>query len=425
MARHPIAYVRRSAPGASLSYQEQREAVRRLAEQHGDADALTELVDAGKSGAAALGSLGGTGRGTRSRRHAYAELREQITSGQVSAVYAYSLSRLARSTRELLDLAESMAAHGTALRLAKEGAQDFGTPAGRLFVSVLAAVATFEAEVHRDRTADRIAGQRERGEYVGRQPFGYRIEAGQLAPVADEQAIIRRVHDAYATAQTLEATAKALNASGLASPTGGTWQPTTVRRILARSGALGPPDRRRAGSRIRPVAMFARLMYCATCGGLLSPARKQRPSGEWIGYRCAQSRYDPRHGSPGLIAEAAVRSWAEGEAARLRVPYDMLERRTGDETARQALAERRQRVVELFVSGSIPRAEYDGLVADVDARLAAADARAELVAIPPAVDWSGPPEAIQPVLAALWERVTVDLPARAFVADWRVPEWRS
>jgi DNA invertase Pin-like site-specific DNA recombinase len=422
MSRQPVAYIRRSAPGASISYEEQRAAVVDLAARHGDGK-LVELVDAGRSGAAAAGAFGGTRRG--GRRRAYQELRSMIADGRVSAVYAYSLSRLARSTRELLDLAEASAAEGVRWHIVKEGTQDFTTPAGRLFVTILAAVSTFEAEVASDRTADRIAAQRERGEFVGRPPFGYRIEGGHLVEVAAEQRVIAKVISTYRSAGTYEATASALNADGIPSPTGTYWRPGTIRRILDRAGVLGPRSRRRPGSRSVPSATFTRLLYCAHCGGLLSPSRKVRPSGEWIGWRCPRARHDPRHPRPALIADAAVRAWAVEEAARLRVPFDGVELHAADEQERAALAERRLRVVDAYESGSISRTDFMARIAGVDALLAQLDERVEVAAVPPAVDWSEPDEVVQPILAALWERVEVDIANRTFAATWRVPEWRA
>src|SRR5687767_12505417 len=109
----PLAYLRRSGTttnGGHVSYAVQEAAVLELAQRDGHGD-VERIVEWGKSGAAEAGAFGGTGRG--GRRKAYAVLKERIAAGEVSVLYAYSLSRLARSTRELLDLAETCAAIGT------------------------------------------------------------------------------------------------------------------------------------------------------------------------------------------------------------------------------------------------------------------------------------------------------------------------
>jgi DNA invertase Pin-like site-specific DNA recombinase len=120
VSRKPFAYLRRSHAGPSnhngrVSFDAQRAAVIELAARRGDAEPEL-IVDWGLSGAAASGTFGGTGRG--GRRRAYLDLRAAIEADAVSALYAYSLSRLARSTRELLDLAETCVAHGVPIRLA-------------------------------------------------------------------------------------------------------------------------------------------------------------------------------------------------------------------------------------------------------------------------------------------------------------------
>jgi DNA invertase Pin-like site-specific DNA recombinase len=425
-----LAYIRRSAPGASLSYAEQRDAVTALAARHGNTT-LDELVENGRSGADAKSAFGGTGRG--GNRRAYRDLRERIAQGGVSVVYAYNLSRLARSTRELLDLAEACADTGTVLRTVKEGEQNFTTPSGRLFLTLLGAIAAFEAESASDRTHDRVAGQRERGEYVGRPPYGFRIKGGKnngggpltLVPIASEQAVIRRVKKTFATSRTYEATAKALNAAGVKSPTGIWWRSGTVRRVLDRQGILGTRLGRRPGSRALASAIFVRLLYCNFCDGLLSPKRKFRGGRDWTAYQCTRARFEPQHPRPQMVSEQVVLDWARRETARMRIPYDELVVREQDEKQRAVLEGQRGRLVDLRVDDRISRADYDRRVGVIDAQIAELEARERVVDIPKAIDWSRPPAAVQPVLAAMWRRVVVNLSAKTFEAEWTVPEWRA
>src|SRR5437762_1612387 len=98
MPSHPVAYVRRSSTSnghgnGRISFDTQRTAVLELALRRGDA-APELIVEWGHSGADAATAFGGSGRG--GKRRAYRELRARIDAGQVSALYAYSLSRLAR-----------------------------------------------------------------------------------------------------------------------------------------------------------------------------------------------------------------------------------------------------------------------------------------------------------------------------------------
>lgn len=169
----PVAYLRRSPDQGSgaMGFEVQRTQVMELAKRHDDEPEL--LVEWGYSGAGGSGAFGGTGRGGRLKE--WGRLRDRITAGEVSGLYAYSLSRLARSSKELLELAEDCATHGVRVHLAKEGTLDFSSASGRLYLTVLAAVSTFEADVASERARDRNQLARDQGKWLGKTPLGYRL----------------------------------------------------------------------------------------------------------------------------------------------------------------------------------------------------------------------------------------------------------
>ncbi len=167
-----VAYLRRSSDrnGGAESYEAQKAAVLDLAKRHGEPEPEL-VVEWGRSGADA----GSTARG--GKRRAWPKLRQRIRDGEVTALYSYSLSRLARSTRELLDVIEDCDRGGVPVVLAKEGPVNGNTASGKLYLTVLGAVATFEAEVAAERVKDAHAAKRARGEVVWRLPYGQRIGA--------------------------------------------------------------------------------------------------------------------------------------------------------------------------------------------------------------------------------------------------------
>ncbi len=100
--------------------------------------------------------------GARPQLH---KLLDEIQPGQVLTVY--KLDRIARSLRDLLNILERLEATGCGIRSLSEPI-DTGTPAGRLMIQMLGAVAEFERSLIRERS---IAGQRaaiERGSVPGR-----------------------------------------------------------------------------------------------------------------------------------------------------------------------------------------------------------------------------------------------------------------
>lgn len=85
-------------------------------------------------------------------------------------LYCESFSRLARNTRDLLDITEKLDAKGVKFISQKE-AVDTSTPAGRFMLTVFAALAELERENILQRQAEGIAIAKAEGKYTGRQPI--------------------------------------------------------------------------------------------------------------------------------------------------------------------------------------------------------------------------------------------------------------
>lgn len=426
---YPVAYLRRSHAtnghdgNGRISFDVQRAAVLEVAARRGDPEPEL-IVEWGVSGAAAAGAFGGTGRG--GRRRAIHDLRRRIEAGEVSALYAYSLSRLARSTRDLLDLAETCTAHRVPIRLAKEGDIDGTTPSGRLYLTVLAAVATFEAEVAAERGKDRNAAMRDRGAHVGRPPFGWLIgDEGRLVPDPVTGPTVKRVLKLYRQLKSPAKVAQALNDAKIAAPKGGRWADGTIRRILARQpGARMPVTV--AGSRAVPAAAFARLIRC-WCGSLMTPQRKAYTTrtGEartWVGYNCTTARYNRGHGRPSRIAEKAMLLAAKTEAQRLRLP-ELLAIEEKAAASRADLDARRGRIIDALEAGTITRAEAEPRLAKIASQVEAIEAETIIIKVP-TIDWTWPPERLNEVLRTLWTDIRLDKALRP-TFEWTVPEWRA
>jgi len=95
------------------------------------------------------------------------ELLDYVREGDT--VIACKLDRLARSTRHLLDIVEKLTAKRVTLKVLNIDL-DTGTPTGKLMLTMLGAIATFEREMMLERQADGIARARQEGKYTGREP---------------------------------------------------------------------------------------------------------------------------------------------------------------------------------------------------------------------------------------------------------------
>ncbi len=80
------------------------------------------------------------------------------------------LDGLARSTRDLLDIAEKLKEAGAGLRSLAEPWADTTSPAGRMVLTVFAGIAEFERELIHQRTSSGRVAAKARGVRLGRPP---------------------------------------------------------------------------------------------------------------------------------------------------------------------------------------------------------------------------------------------------------------
>lgn len=106
--------------------------------------------------------------GTRRDRPELARLLDHLRPGDVVTVAR--LDRLARSTRDLLDIAERIQAAGAGLRSLAEPWADTTTPAGRMVLTVFAGIAEFERSLIIERTKHGREAAKARGVKFGPRP---------------------------------------------------------------------------------------------------------------------------------------------------------------------------------------------------------------------------------------------------------------
>ncbi|EDL7089086.1 recombinase family protein [Salmonella enterica subsp. enterica serovar Agona] len=106
--------------------------------------------------------------GTHAKRPELARMLDHLRAGDVVTVTR--LDRLARSTRDLLDIAEQLQARGAGLRSLAEPWADTTSPAGRMVLTVFAGIAEFERSLIIDRTRRGREAAKGRGVQFGRRP---------------------------------------------------------------------------------------------------------------------------------------------------------------------------------------------------------------------------------------------------------------
>jgi DNA invertase Pin-like site-specific DNA recombinase len=103
--------------------------------------------------------------GTQKDRPELAKLIDRMTEGDV--VVIESLSRLGRSTKDLIELTELFQSRGVHLVSLKENI-DTSTSTGKLLFTLMSAIAQFERDTIADRTREGLRAARARGRMGGR-----------------------------------------------------------------------------------------------------------------------------------------------------------------------------------------------------------------------------------------------------------------
>jgi DNA invertase Pin-like site-specific DNA recombinase len=215
-----------------VSLEAQRERLAAYATAHG-LDLVGVEVDAGISG-----------KVPPAQRPGLARALELVRNDAADGVVVLKLDRLSRSTRDVLDLVDECGRAGWRLVSVSEHL-DTATAAGRLVLTVLAALSQMEREQVAERTCfamDAIAREgRGRSRFT---PYGWRTADGEaenrkgdrspLVAHPDEQAALKRIIRHRKQEKGARRIAAALNRQGANPRSGKPWTPESVAAILRR-----------------------------------------------------------------------------------------------------------------------------------------------------------------------------------------------
>lgn len=158
---------------------------------------------------------------------------DAVTSQSGAVLVVYSLSRLARSIRDTLSIAEKLAKASADLVSLSEDLNT-ASAAGKMIFRLLAVLAEFERDLISERTRAGLAVLRARNERIGQVPYGKRLSPDGKTLETDpaELDVMRAVRGWRAAGWSLRGIARELDARKIPTKNGGpAWSASSVRHL--------------------------------------------------------------------------------------------------------------------------------------------------------------------------------------------------
>ena len=168
-------------------------------DQHIDTQLFQLRELAAKRGYTIVGQYTDKGiSGTKSRRPGLDALMADARRRKFDMIFVAAFDRIARSTRHFLQVLDELTSYDVEFASARE-AIDTSGPMGRLFLTIIGAMATLENDICRERIRQGMARRRLMGLPVGRQPLDVnhdsivadRVGGMSLTAVASKYSISR------------------------------------------------------------------------------------------------------------------------------------------------------------------------------------------------------------------------------------------
>ncbi len=153
--------------------------------------------------------------GANIERPAFQRLLADIEARKIDVVVVYKVDRLSRSLLDFAKVMERFSASGASF---VSVTQNFSTAdaMGRLTLNMLMSFAEFERSMISERTRDKIAASRRRGQWTGGPvPFGYSAKEKKLYVNEVEAQVVREAFTLFVQHRQMATVARMLNERGL------------------------------------------------------------------------------------------------------------------------------------------------------------------------------------------------------------------
>lgn len=305
------------------------------------------------------------------RRAAYNRMVGRLSD--VDAIVFWRLDRLSRSVLDFSNLLSECQRRDVAL-VSTDQPIDTSSAMGKAFVQMTAVFAELEAATISERSRGAMSYKRERGEWVGRVPYGWKLVDKNLEPDEREQAVIRRAAERYVAGESFSAIApdvgmatavlsRILHSERVAEALPEDLSALLVEALVARKWKRVPTSRQ---------SLLGGIARCAMCGAGLtrSATRAARKQGRWYTYRCQEKGHV---GIAGPWLEEFVSTRVIDAIDTGRLVEAMRRRRPGRNSPRSSELEARLALLdEGFADGTITRERFKVMQSRLLDRLAEA-----------------------------------------------------
>jgi site-specific DNA recombinase len=159
---------------------------------------------------------------------------KHIEQGLIECVLVYRLDRLTRSVLDLYKLLEIFDKHNCKFKSATE-VYDTTTAMGRMFITIVAALAQWERENLSERVRMGMEQKAREGQWViNVPPYGYELDkANKTLVINQEEAeTVKKIYDLYLSGKGMKKISTFLNQSNITTKSGKTWNDFKIGYIL-------------------------------------------------------------------------------------------------------------------------------------------------------------------------------------------------
>jgi site-specific DNA recombinase len=156
------------------------------------------------------------------KRDGYKEMIEYLTNNQIDGIVVWSLSRLGRKMKDVVEFMDTLKQNNINFFSIKENLSN-NDKVGSLIMNILGSINEFEVEVIRERIRDVKRHKKQNSEVYGRLQYGWDNVNGKLIKNKSEFSIIKRIKNLRSRGYSWRKIANRLNDDNIQSKEGKIW----------------------------------------------------------------------------------------------------------------------------------------------------------------------------------------------------------